>query len=119
MFVFAIWIFLFFVGIPPHQTIMRTITDQATSIFSVENPARLTFVWLAALPFITASISSVYLLKLARSKFIAILLLVLTIGSGLVVLAFGPLSLAIFVLLPAFWGWKCLEEIQENHQTEV
>lgn len=111
MFVVAIWLFLIFVDIQTNQSTTQAILSQFTAIFSIENPARVTFVWLAALPFITASISSAYLLKLARSKLIAILLLVLTIGSGLVVLSFGPLSLAIFVLLPAFWGWKCIEEI--------
>jgi hypothetical protein len=112
MFVLAIWFILLFVGIPADQTIAHAVIDQITYLYSDQNPARLTFIWLAVLPFISSSIGTTYLLDLARTKMIAGMLLVVTIAIGLVVLAFGPLSLAIFVMLPSYWGWKCLESIQ-------
>ncbi|HEX7454503.1 MAG TPA: hypothetical protein VF296_00515 [Gallionella sp.] len=114
MFVLAIWFKLLFVGMPSNLTVTDAVIDQLSYFYSDENPSRLTFVWLAMLPLITAAIGSSYLLNLARSKKIAFFLLALTIAIGLVVLAFGPFSLAIFVLLPAYWGWRCLEDIQMN-----
>ena len=112
MMVLAVWFILLFVGMPANLTVTNAVIDQMSYFYSDENPARLTFIWLALLPLISAAISSAYLLNLARSKKVATLLLASTIAIGSVVLAFGPFSLAIFVLLPAYWGWKCLENIQ-------
>jgi hypothetical protein len=114
MMVLAVWFILLFVGMPSNLTVANAVIDQMSYFYSDENPARLTFIWLALLPLISAAISSAYLLNLARSKKIATLLLATTIAIGSVVLAFGPFSLAIFVLLPAYWGWKCLKNIQTN-----
>jgi hypothetical protein len=113
MFVMAIWFILLFVGTPANQTITQAAINQVVDLYSADNPSRLTFLWLAVLPIITAAIGAAYLLNLARTKLIASALLVFTCAMGLIVLAFGPFSLAIFVLLPAYWGWKCLENIQK------
>jgi hypothetical protein len=114
MLVLAIWLILLFAGRSPNLTIVDAIIDRMSDFYSDENPARLTFIWLAVLPLISAAIGSAYLLNLARSKKIAILLLASTIAIGSVVLAFGPFTLAIFVLLHAYWGWRCLEDIKTN-----
>jgi hypothetical protein len=114
MLVLAIWFILIFVDIPSNLTIIDSVIDQMSYIYSDENPAKATFIWLTLLPLISAAIGSAYLLNLARSKTVAILLLALTIAIGSVMLAFGPFSLAIFVLLPSYWGWRCLEDIKMN-----
>lgn len=116
--VLAIWFILLFVGMPSNQTIVGSVIDQMSYFYSDENPAKLTFIWLTMLPLILATIASAYLLNLARSKRIAILLLASNIAIGSVVLAFGPFSLAIFVLLPAYWGWRCVEDIKLNARTD-
>lgn len=114
MMVLAIWFILLFVGLPSELTIFEAVLDRIGYIYSIENPAKLTFIWLTFLPIISAGIGFAYLLNFARSKKVATLLLASTITIGSVVLAFGPFSLAIFVLLPAYWGWRCIEDINSN-----
>lgn len=87
--VLAIWYILLFVAMPTRLSVTEAAIGALQYTFSVENPARWSFVWLATLPLLCAMIGSAYLLNLARSKVIAILLLASTIFLGLAVLAFN------------------------------
>ncbi|ADE11395.1 hypothetical protein [Sideroxydans lithotrophicus] len=115
--VVAIWLILLFAAIPSNLTVAEAVIDQLHFVFSAENQARLNFIWLAILPLLSILIGSAYLLKLARSKAIAVFLFAATLSIGLIVLAFNPFSLAIIFLLPAFWGWKCIEAFQDQPRT--
>lgn len=117
--VLAIWFVLLLIGLPSNQSIIGAVIDQLSYIYSDQNPGKLSFIWLTILPLTSATIAGAYLLDFARSKRIAMLLLVSNILIGAIELAFGPFSLAIFVLLPAYWGWKCFDEIGANFRTGV
>jgi hypothetical protein len=116
--VLAIWLILLFSAIPADQTVTEAVMEQLHFVFSAENHARLTFIWLAVLPLLSILIGCAYLLELVRTKAIAVFLFAATMSIGLVVLAFNPFSLAIFFLLPAFWGWKCIEAFQDEPQID-
>lgn len=110
--VLVIWYILLFVAMPHGLSLAEAVTGQLQYTFSSENPTRWFFVWLAALPFLCAAIGTAYLLNLARSTPIAILLFASTISLGVAVLVFNSWDLAFFVGLPAIWGWRCLGEAQ-------
>jgi len=110
--VLGIWYILLFVAMPSQLSVTEAVIGQIQHTFSVENPSRWAFVWLGILPLLCTGIGSAYLLNLARSRAIAILLLASTISLGLAVLAFNTWDLAFFVTLPAIWGWRCLQDTQ-------
>ncbi len=113
------WYTLLFVATPSQLSVTEAVIGQLQYIFSVENPARWSFVWFATLPLLCTVVGSAYLLNLARSRIIAILLLASTISLGLAVLAFNTWDLAFFVILPAFWGWRCLRDAQPIIRTDA
>ena len=108
----AVWYILLFVAIPPRLSVTEAVVGQLQYVFSVENPRRWYFVWLAIPPLLCVVIGSLYLMNLARSRAIAFLLLASTICLGIAVFAFNTWEFAFFVTLPAFWGWRCLPAAQ-------
>jgi hypothetical protein len=106
--VLGIWYILLFVANPPNLSATQSASEQLHFVFSAEDPHRGYFVWLALLPLLSVIIGTAYLFNLARSRAVAALLLISTLILGIVDLAFTTWYLAIFVLLPAFWGWRCV-----------
>jgi len=79
--------------------------------FSHENPTRLMFVWLAALPFSWVVIGTAYLFNFARSKAVAIALLALSAGLGIATLFSMDFVFSFFVVLPTYWGYRCVNRV--------
>ena len=102
------WYILFFVAMPADRPLSDSMRSQFASTFSPENADRWWFIWFAALPLTLCVVGAAYLARLARNQSMAMLLL-----GVLVILAASSFyltnwSLALFVALPIFWGWRCV-----------
>lgn len=102
------WYVVLFVAPAPNMAATESVVTTLEYMFSQENPSRLTFVWLASLPFSCVAVGSAYLLNLARSKTAATALLVLSGGLGVAALFSMDFVLSFFVALPTYWGYRCV-----------
>ena len=114
-----VWYILLFVATPSKLSVSEAAIGHLQYFFSIENPTRLFFVWLAALPLFSIAIGVAYLFKFADSKTNAVLLFASTIGLGLAELAFHTWDLALFVALPAIWGWRCVRVAQPTIRADA
>ena len=106
--VLAIWYILLFVAPIENMSVTESAISSLEYHFSQENPSRLWFVWLAALPLACTFLGIAYLLNFARSKSVATVLLALSAGLGIASFIFTNWALAFFVALPSYWGYRCV-----------
>jgi hypothetical protein len=104
----GVWyVYLFVSPVYPHAIIASAI-DTLKYTFSPENESRWWFAWLATLCVCCASVGAAYLLNVGRTRAGAILLFVMLIILAAGAFALTTWSLALFVALPAFWGYRCV-----------
>jgi hypothetical protein len=100
------WYIYLFVASPPERPLAESVRGQLAYSFAPENADRWWFIWFAALPLALTVVGAAYLSRLARNQAVAMLLLAVLIilaGSSFLLTNW---SLAIFVALPIFWGWR-------------
>jgi hypothetical protein len=102
------WYIYLFVATPSERPLADSVHAQLASSFALENADRWWFIWFAALPLALTVVGAAYLSHLARNQAVAMLLLavlVILAGSSFYLTTW---SLAVFVALPIFWGWRCV-----------
>ncbi len=102
------WYILLFVALPERASPLQSAISQLQYTFSSQNPNQFWFIWFALLPVCGIAIGAGYLANLAKTKLGAVILLLLSCALGVSTLLLGKLGMAIFVLLPTFWGWRCV-----------
>ena len=76
--------------------------------FSPSNEARWWFIYLALLCLCSAAVGIAYLLNAGRCRSGALLLLAMVVALGISAFALVNWWLALFVALPAIWGYRCI-----------
>jgi cytochrome bd-type quinol oxidase subunit 2 len=104
----AIWYIYLFVAPVRPESLTASAIDTLKYTFSSENEMRWWFAWLAALCLCCAAVGAAYLLNVGRKRQGAILLFSVLIFLALGTLAFTAWPLALFVALPAYWGYRCV-----------
>jgi hypothetical protein len=117
--VLGIWFIYLFVAMPDHLTLTQAVYGQLKYTFSEENPIRMHFAWLAALPVLCGLLGSAYLINRARSRMISTFLLICTVVLGVFTYPVASWEIAFFVVLPALWGWRCCRNVQQIVPTDV
>ena len=97
-----------FIAPPPNMGATESAVVSLQFLFSQENPSHLMFVWLAALPFSCVVVGTAYLLNFARSRAVATGLLAFSGGLGVAAFFSLDLTLSFFVVLPIYWGYRCV-----------
>jgi hypothetical protein len=106
----ATYIYLF-VANPSGRPPADSVYSQFASALALENADRWWSIWCTALPLALTMVGAAYLSRLARKQAAAVLLLtVLVILAGLS-FYLTDWTLAIFVALPIFWGWRCVRGV--------
>lgn len=100
------WYLVLFVATPSYMTANESAVSSLVYLFSQENPSRLMFVWLAALPCSCTVLGVAYLLGFARSKTVAVALFALSSCFGIGALFTMDFALSFFVVLPTYWGYR-------------
>ena len=108
--VFGIWYILLFTSNPSGAPASQCATDALRYFFSAENPSRSWFVWLAMAPVISTAVALAYLSGASRTKPFAIALFVVSVVLGVTGFYFVTWTLALFVALPAYWGFLCVRK---------
>lgn len=102
------WYSVLFVAPAPNMPAIESAVRSLEYLFSQENSSRPMFVWLVALPFSCVVIGTAYLFNFASSKSVAIALLALSGGLGIAALFSMDFVLSFFVVLPTYWGYRCV-----------
>ena len=102
------WHIILFVAPASGMSATESAVSSLEYLFSQENPSRLMFMWLTVLPFSCAVVGTAYLLNFARSTYVAVALLALSVGLGIAALFSMNFALSFFVLLPIYWGYRCV-----------
>ena len=106
--VLGIWFIYLFVAMPGNQTVWQSAVGQLQHTFSGENPQAWWFAWLVALPVLCIALAVAYLLNLARSRAGGISLFAGTVALAVATLLFTNWALAVFVAVPALWGYRAI-----------
>ncbi len=106
----AMWAIVLFAGTPPGVSKFDDALGFVRYAFSPENSMRINFVFLAALPVCLLALSLIYLGATTLTKSFALALLVSNLVLVALSVRYGPSDLAFVVMLPAWWGWKCVRE---------
>jgi len=102
------WYISLFVATPSQRLLGDSVFGKLATSFALENADRWWFMWFASLPLVLTVVGAAYLSHLARNQAVAFLLvavLVILAGSSFYLTNW---SLALFVALPIFWGWRCV-----------
>src|SRR6266446_6583330 len=102
----AIWYIYLFVAVPTHISLSQSAIDLLRYTFSAENPQRLWFAWMAALPILCALLGAAYLMNGARTRKGWFILLSASVLLALASFALNDWGLAVFVALPILWGYR-------------
>ena len=102
----GIWYIYLFVVPLPRETALESARHTLQFTFSSENELRDAYFWIAALPAACIALAIAYLSKAAKSKRVAIFLLAATLVLAITTLVLVDPALAVFVALPAIWGYK-------------
>lgn len=108
VFVGAWWSIYLFAGVPSDKSILESAWGQLQYTFSPENERRWLFVWMAVLPVASVLLAGAYLLNVSRSKPGGMLLLGMSVALAVASFALNDFSLAVFVALPIYWGYRCV-----------
>jgi hypothetical protein len=106
--VIGIWYIYLFVATPDKLTVWDSAIGQLRYTFSSENPQAWFFAWLVALPIVCVLLGVAYLKNLSRSRSVGITLLCGVIGLAVATFVLNDVGLAIFVAVPALWGYRAL-----------
>jgi hypothetical protein len=106
--VFGIWYIYLFVATPDNLTLWDSLGGQLRYTFSDENPQLWWFTWLVALPIACVLLGIAYLRNLAKVRSLGIALLCCVIALAIATFALNNIGLAIFVAVPALWGYRAL-----------
>jgi hypothetical protein len=104
----GIWYLYLFVAPLPGKTALESARRTLQYTFSSENELRNAYFWIAALPAACIALAIAYLSNAAKSKRWAIFLFVATLVLAFTTLLLVDPALAVFVALPAIWGFKCV-----------
>lgn len=104
----AVWYIFLFVATPSKVSAGQSAVESLQYVLSAESPSRYWFVWLAVAPFISFALAFAYLSGLARLKAPATMLFVVSLVLGVLGIYFFTWSLALFVVLPSYWGYLCV-----------
>jgi hypothetical protein len=104
----GIWYIYLFVATPDNLGIFDSVVRQLRYTFSNENPHAWWFMWLAALPMACILLAVAYLTNLTRRRSIAIVLLGCVVALAVATFVLNDLGLAVFVAVPALWGYRAL-----------
>ena len=104
----TIWyIYLFVAPVIPRLLTLSAI-ESIRYTFSPDNASRWYFVGLAALFVCPAAVGVAYLLNVSGTQTGAMFLFVVLIVLGLGAFALTNWSLALFIAMPALWGYRCV-----------
>lgn len=101
----AVWYPLLFVATPDGIPLNEAASKTFAHLLSPENPNQSWFVWLTVSPVLSACFGFLYLLTRPHSSTSAFTLFALSATHGIVAFFFANWFLAIFVALPAYWGF--------------
>jgi hypothetical protein len=104
----GIWFMYLFVAMPTNQSIWASVVGQLQHTFSDENPQAWWFAWLAALPVICVALALAYLLNGPLTRRARLALFLISLALGIATFALNDWGLAIFVALPAIWGYRAI-----------
>lgn len=102
----AVWYIYLFVAAPPNLPVLQSAVGLLQYTFSIENPERLWFAWMAALPFLCVALGVAYLKNGARTRRGWLILLCASVTLAIASFAFSDWGLAAFVALPILWGYR-------------
>ena len=104
----AIWyIYIFVAPVYPSSLTLSAI-ETLRYTFSPDNVDHWSFVGLAALFLCSAAVGVAYLLNVSGTRSGAMFLLLALVVLGVGAFALTNWSLALFVALPAVWGYRCV-----------
>ncbi len=104
----AIWyIYLFVAPVNPHSMTLSAIHTLRYT-FSPDNADRWYFVGLAAVFLCCAAVGVAYFLNVGGTQAGAMFLLLALVVLGAATFALTNWALALFVTLPAVWGYRCV-----------
>jgi hypothetical protein len=106
--VMGIWYIYLFVATPDKLTVWDSAIAQLRYTFSAENRQAWFFAWLVAMPIVCVLLGVAYLKNLSRSRSVGIALLCGVIGLAVATFVLNDVGLAIFVAVPALWGYRAL-----------
>jgi hypothetical protein len=104
----GIWYIYLFVATPDNLSVWDSAIGQLRHTFSNENPQAWWFAWLVALPIACILFGVAYLKNLARTRALGVALLCCVVALAIATFALNGLGLALFVALPAWWGYRAL-----------
>jgi len=104
----GIWYIYLFVAPLPGMTAFESAGESLKYSFSPENGLRDRFIWLALLPAACIGMAVAYLVNLSATRAGAAGLLIATVVLAILTLVLADPALAVFVGLPALWGYMCL-----------
>jgi hypothetical protein len=102
----AVWYMYLFVAVPPNLSVLQHATGLLQYTFSPENPQRLWFAWMVALPLLCVVLGVAYLMNGARTRRGWLVLLSASVLLAIASFVLNDLALAVFVALPILWGYR-------------
>jgi hypothetical protein len=102
----AVWYIYLFVAVPPNLSVFQSATGLLQFTFSSENPQRLWFAWMAALPLLCIVLGVAYLMNGARTRKGWLILLSASVLLAIASFILNDWGLAAFVALPILWGYR-------------
>ena len=102
----GIWYLHFLVPMPAKQAAWESVVGQLRHDF--ESPHAWWFTWLVALPALCILLSAAYFLNVARGRTGALVLFAATLALAVATFVLNDWGLAVFVALPAVWGYRAI-----------
>src|SRR5258706_12537241 len=102
----AVWYIYLFAAVPPNLSVLQSATGLLQYTFSSENPQRLWFAWMAALPLLCVALGLAYLMNGARTRKGWFILLSASVLLAIASFVLNDWGLAVFVALPIFWRYR-------------
>lgn len=102
------WYLLLFVAQPSNIPIFESASATLNSVLFRANPARVYAIWHAVAPLFSLVLGILYLRGFAHSKTTAKTLFTTSLALGISAVFFSNLSVAFWVALPCYWGYRCI-----------
>jgi hypothetical protein len=97
-----------FAATPTNQSAWASAAGQLRHTFSDENPQAWWFAWLGVLPVICLVLALAYLLNVARTRNARLALFLVSVALGGASFVLNDWGLAVFVAVPAIWGYRAI-----------